>query len=176
MGREYSRPRQYLYIHAADRCDEQADVAGDCPRRGDPTAACGCLLHRRHSARHRRRPKSVDLLRIYLTEAGYAVEVAQDGAEGLEKVKRLAPDVVILDVLLPKVDGWAFLSQVKSDPATKDIPVIIVSIVDQKGKGFALGAADYLIKPINKEGTPQKAGGFQPGLEGAHYPGEDSDD
>ena len=63
--------------------------------------------------------KSVDLLRIYLTEAGYAVEVAQDGAEGLEKVKRLAPDVVILDVLLPKVDGWAFLSQVKSDPATR---------------------------------------------------------
>ncbi|HEX2520617.1 MAG TPA: response regulator, partial [Terriglobia bacterium] len=105
-------------------------------------------------------PKSVDLLRIYLTEAGYAVEVAQDGAEGLEKVKRLAPDVVILDVLLPKVDGWAFLSQVKSDPATKDIPVIIVSIVDQKGKGFALGAADYLIKPINKEELLRKLAAF----------------
>jgi signal transduction histidine kinase/DNA-binding response OmpR family regulator/HAMP domain-containing protein len=104
--------------------------------------------------------KSVDLLRIYLTEAGYAVEVAQDGAEGLEKVKRLAPDVVILDVLLPKVDGWAFLSQVKSDPATRDIPVIIVSIVDQKGKGFALGAADYLIKPINKEELLRKLAAF----------------
>jgi signal transduction histidine kinase/DNA-binding response OmpR family regulator/HAMP domain-containing protein len=104
--------------------------------------------------------KSVDLLRIYLTEAGYAVEVAQDGAEGLEKVKRLAPDVVILDVLLPKVDGWAFLSQVKSDPVTKDIPVIIVSIVDQKGKGFALGAADYLIKPINKEELLRKLAAF----------------
>jgi signal transduction histidine kinase/DNA-binding response OmpR family regulator/methyl-accepting chemotaxis protein len=105
-------------------------------------------------------PKSADLLRIYLTEAGYTVDLARDGAEGLEKVKRLTPDVVILDVLLPKVDGWAFLTQVKGDPATQDIPVIIVSIVDQKGKGFALGAADYLIKPIQKEELLRKLAAF----------------
>ena len=96
-------------------------------------------------------PKAADLLRIYLSETGYDVEIAEDGAEGLEKIKRLSPGAVILDVLLPKVDGWDLLSQVKADPATKDIPVIIVSIVDQKGKGFALGAADYLVKPIKKE-------------------------
>ncbi|MFQ5938042.1 MAG: response regulator [Acidiferrobacterales bacterium] len=96
-------------------------------------------------------PKAADLLRIYLSEAGYHVEIAEDGADGLEKIKRLTPDVVILDVLLPKVDGWDFLSQVKADSATKEIPVIIVSIVDQKGKGFALGAAEYLVKPIKKE-------------------------
>ena len=104
--------------------------------------------------------KSADLLRIYLTEAGYTVDVARDGAEGLKKVKRLAPDAIILDVLLPKVDGWAFLTQVKGDPTTKDIPVIIVSIVDQKGKGFALGAADYLIKPINKDELLRKLAAF----------------
>ena len=95
--------------------------------------------------------KAVDLLRIYLTEAGYQVDIAQDGAEGLEKVKRLAPDVVILDILLPKVDGWDFLTRVKADRTTQDIPVIIVSIVDERGKGFALGAAEYLVKPIRKE-------------------------
>jgi len=96
-------------------------------------------------------PKAVDLLRIYLSEAGYAVETAKDGEEGLDKAKRLSPSAVILDVLLPKVDGWDFLSQMKAEATTKDIPVIIVSIVDQKGKGFALGAADYLVKPIKKE-------------------------
>jgi signal transduction histidine kinase/CheY-like chemotaxis protein len=96
-------------------------------------------------------PKSASLLNIYLSEAGYAVDIAGDGEEGLEKMRRLAPVAVILDVLLPKVDGWAFLTEAKRDPSTRDIPVIIASIVDQKGKGFALGAADYLVKPIQKE-------------------------
>src|SRR5712692_5583917 len=104
--------------------------------------------------------KAAELLRLYLTEAGYTADIAGDGAEGLEKVKRLHPGAVILDVLLPKVDGWAFLSQVKADPTTKDVPVLIVSIVDQKGKGFALGAADYLVKPVHKEELLRKLGAF----------------
>jgi PAS domain S-box-containing protein len=95
--------------------------------------------------------KAAELLRLYLMEAGYTVALARDGIEGLEKVKQLHPDAVILDVLLPKVDGWAFLTQMKADPALKDVPVIIASIVDQKGKGFALGAAQYLVKPVHKE-------------------------
>ena len=95
--------------------------------------------------------KGADLLRIYLSEAGYTVEVARDGAEGLEKIRQLAPAAVVLDILLPKLDGWAFLTQVKADPVTREVPVIIVSIIDQKGKGFALGAADYLIKPVQKD-------------------------
>ena len=77
--------------------------------------------------------------------------MARDGAEGLEKIRRLAPAAVVLDILLPKLDGWAFLTQVKADPVTREVPVIIVSIIDQKGKGFALGAADYLIKPVQKD-------------------------
>ena len=95
--------------------------------------------------------KAAELLRLYLTEAGYTVALARDGTEGLEKVKQLYPDAVILDVLLPKVDGWAFLTQLKAEPATKDVPVIITSVIDQKGKGFALGAAHYLVKPVRKE-------------------------
>ena len=96
-------------------------------------------------------PKGADLLRIYLSEAGYTVDVARDGVEGLEKIRRLVPAAVILDILLPKLDGWAFITQVKADPVTRAVPVIIVSIIDQKGKGFALGAADYLIKPVQKD-------------------------
>src|SRR5215831_1853523 len=96
-------------------------------------------------------PRGADLLRIYLSEVGYTVDVARDGAEGLEKIRRLTPGAVVLDILLPKLDGWAFLTQVKADPVTREVPVIIVSIIDQKGKGFALGAADYLIKPVQKD-------------------------
>jgi CheY-like chemotaxis protein len=96
-------------------------------------------------------PKGAALLGIYLSEAGYAVDIARDGAEGLEKIRRRTPAAVVLDILLPKLDGWAFLNQVKADPLTRAVPVIIVSIIDQKGKGFALGAADYLIKPVQKD-------------------------
>ncbi len=95
--------------------------------------------------------KAAELLRLYLTEAGYAVAIARDGQAGLEQLMQLAPDAIILDVLLPKMDGWALLSQIKADPVTKDLPVIIASIVDQKGKGLALGAIQYLVKPVHRE-------------------------
>jgi CheY-like chemotaxis protein len=101
-------------------------------------------------------PKAANLLRIYLHEAGYTVDVAGDGAEGLAHMAQHPPDVIILDVLLPKVDGWTFLAQAKANLATRDVPVIIVSIVDQKGKGFALGAAEYLVKPVQKEALLSK--------------------
>jgi PAS domain S-box-containing protein len=96
-------------------------------------------------------PRAADLLRIYLSEAGYRLDMAQNGAEGLEKIAQRRPEAVILDVLLPQMDGWTFLTQMKANATTKDIPVIVVSIVDQKEKGFALGAAEYLVKPIQKD-------------------------
>lgn len=95
--------------------------------------------------------KAAELLRLYLTEAGYAVAIARDGQAGLEQLTQLAPDAIILDVLLPKLDGWTLLSQIKAAPATKDLPVIIASIVDQKSKGLALGAVQYLVKPVHRE-------------------------
>jgi CheY-like chemotaxis protein len=76
--------------------------------------------------------------------------VKREWSEIKARIAQLSPDAVILDVLLPRVDGWAFLTQVKADPTTRDVPVLIASIIDQKGKGFALGAADYLVKPIQK--------------------------
>jgi signal transduction histidine kinase/ActR/RegA family two-component response regulator len=96
-------------------------------------------------------PKAAQLLRIYLTEAGYTVDIATDGDEGIDKIKQVTPGVVLLDVLLPTVNGWDVLSRIKADPATQNVPVIIVSIVDEKSKGIALGATEYVVKPIVKE-------------------------
>src|SRR5262249_24717803 len=95
--------------------------------------------------------RSFDLLRVYLEAAGARVVSARDGREGLDTVRRLSPAGVILDILLPGIDGWEVLAQLKADPETAAIPVIIVSMLDERGKGFALGAAEYLVKPIGRD-------------------------
>ena len=95
--------------------------------------------------------RSFDLLRVYLEEAGARIVGARDGEEGLDTVRRLRPAGVILDILLPGIDGWEVLAQLKADPGTAAIPVIVVSMLDEPGRGFALGAAEYLVKPVSKE-------------------------
>ena len=95
--------------------------------------------------------RSFDLLRAYLEAAGVRVIGARDGEEGLDTVRRLSPAGVILDILLPGIDGWEVLAQLKADPQTAPIPVIVVSMLDERGRGFALGAAEYLVKPVGKE-------------------------
>lgn len=92
-----------------------------------------------------------ELLTIHLTDAGYRVAHAYDGIEAIKKAKELQPFVITLDIMLPKKDGWEVLQSLKSDPETRDIPVIIHSIIDNRELGFALGAADYLVKPVDKE-------------------------
>jgi len=95
--------------------------------------------------------RSFDLLRAYLEAAGVRVVGARDGEEGLDTVRRLSPAGVVLDILLPGIDGWEVLAQLKADPRTAPIPVIVVSMLDERGRGFALGAAEYLVKPVGKE-------------------------
>jgi signal transduction histidine kinase/DNA-binding response OmpR family regulator len=95
--------------------------------------------------------RSFDLLRAYLEAAGVRVVSARDGEEGLDTVRRLSPAGVILDILLPGIDGWEVLAQLKADPGTAAIPVIVVSMLDERGHGSALGAAEYLVKPVGKE-------------------------
>jgi signal transduction histidine kinase/CheY-like chemotaxis protein len=96
-------------------------------------------------------PKAVELLRLYLEEIGCPVEVAWDGEEGFDKARKLHPHLITLDLLLPKIDGWDLLVRLKEEPETREIPVVIVSIVEERGKGFALGATDYLVKPVSRE-------------------------
>ncbi len=92
-----------------------------------------------------------ELVQRVLTKEGYSVETASGGAQGLELARRLKPAAITLDVMMPNMDGWAVLAALKADPATADIPVIMVTIVDDKTLGFAMGASDYLVKPINWE-------------------------
>jgi CheY-like chemotaxis protein len=96
-------------------------------------------------------PHSAELLTLYLEGAGYRVALARDGAEGLELARRLRPRAVVLDILLPRVDGWDLLARLKADPATADSPVVVVSMLDERGKGLALGAVEYLVKPVGRE-------------------------
>jgi signal transduction histidine kinase/CheY-like chemotaxis protein len=96
-------------------------------------------------------PQAVDLLTVYLHSDGFGVTVARDGAAGLALARDIHPAAIVLDILLPHMDGWDFLASAKADPEIAHIPVVIVSMLDERGKGFALGAADYLVKPVNRE-------------------------
>lgn len=93
---------------------------------------------------------AADLLTLYLTNAGYNVVVAVDGEEAIKKAKEYQPFLITLDVMLPKKDGWDVLSELKNSQDVANIPVIIVSMVDNKDLGFSLGAVEYLIKPIDR--------------------------
>jgi signal transduction histidine kinase/CheY-like chemotaxis protein len=94
--------------------------------------------------------RSADLFRVYLEGAGYAVTVAGDGLQGLELARQLKPTALILDIQLPGLSGWELLARLKDDPETATIPVVIASMLDQRGAGYALGAAGYLIKPVGR--------------------------
>ncbi|MCR4293476.1 MAG: response regulator, partial [Candidatus Kuenenia sp.] len=94
---------------------------------------------------------SANLLTLYLTNAGYNVVVSADGVNIVEKAKKCNPFLITLDIMLPGIDGWDVLSKLKGDKNTAHIPVIIVSIIDNKELGYSLGAAEYLIKPIGRK-------------------------
>ena len=90
-----------------------------------------------------------DLMQRSLTRAGFHVELAADGPAGLELARRLRPNVITLDVMMPGMDGWAVLNELKADTDLAAIPVFMVTIVDEHNLGFALGAVEYLTKPID---------------------------
>jgi signal transduction histidine kinase/CheY-like chemotaxis protein len=94
-------------------------------------------------------PDVHDLLRRTLSKRGFHVESALDGASGLERARQLGPDVILLDVLMPGLDGWSVLSQLKEDPELGHIPVVMVTMLDDRSLGFALGATDYVTKPVD---------------------------
>jgi signal transduction histidine kinase/DNA-binding response OmpR family regulator len=105
-------------------------------------------------------PRTLDLLRFTLSREGFRVEGARDGEEAVVKARALQPSLMTLDILLPKKDGWEVLKELKEDPATRDIPVVIVSIVDEPERGFSLGAADYILKPIDREDFLRRLGRY----------------
>ena len=113
-------------------------------------------------------PQVIGLYERYLNPQGYYVVPLTDSTKAKEQVLKLKPFAITLDIMMPNTDGWSVLAELKSDAATRDYPVIICSIMEQVDKGFSLGAADYLVKPIleedlvcaldrlNKDGTIQE--------------------
>ncbi|MFN7975011.1 MAG: response regulator [Acidobacteriota bacterium] len=94
-------------------------------------------------------PGSREMLRTFLKHEGYRVDTATSGEEGLKLARQYVPDLITLDILMPGIDGWAVLSQLKADPVLHDVPVILVTMVENAELGCALGATDYLTKPID---------------------------
>ena len=90
----------------------------------------------------------ITLFRRYLDKQGYRVVGLSDPFRVVEEARRIRPFAITLDVLMPGKDGWQVIQELKADPETRDIPVIICTIVGEKGQGLSLGAADYLVKPI----------------------------
>lgn len=93
---------------------------------------------------------SRELMQHFLTQEGFRVVSASGGEEGLRLAEKIRPDIITLDVVMPRMDGWVVLNALHHHPELSSIPVIIVTIVDEKHMGFALGATDYLIKPIDR--------------------------
>ncbi|RPJ29249.1 MAG: GAF domain-containing protein [Chloroflexi bacterium] len=96
-------------------------------------------------------PQVIGLYERYLNPQGYYVVPITDPLKAKEQVLRIKPFAITLDIMMPNKDGWSVLTDLKSDPATRDFPVIICSILEQADRGFSLGAADYLVKPILEE-------------------------
>ena len=113
-------------------------------------------------------PQVVGLYERYLNPQGYYVIPLTDPSKAKQQVLKIKPYAITLDIMMPNKDGWSVLTDLKSDPLTRDFPVIICSIMEQANKGFSLGAADYLVKPVleedlvsaldrlNKDGTIQE--------------------
>jgi signal transduction histidine kinase/CheY-like chemotaxis protein len=91
-----------------------------------------------------------DVLSATLGREGYLLLHARDGAEALAIMRRTPPDVVTLDVQMPKVDGWSVLGIMKSEPELQNIPVVMLTIVDDRNLGFSLGASEFMTKPIDR--------------------------
>ena len=91
------------------------------------------------------------VLRQYLEDLGCEVRTVGQGQNGLTEVRSWRPHVITLDVLMPGMDGWSVLRELKADPKLAAIPVIMITMADDRSTGYALGASDYLTKPIDRE-------------------------
>ena len=96
-------------------------------------------------------PTVRDLMKRQLQRDGFGVLIAEDGPSGIKMAIETRPDAIVLDILMPGMDGWSVLRTLKASEETANIPVIMASILDEKNRGFSLGAADYLSKPVERD-------------------------
>jgi signal transduction histidine kinase/CheY-like chemotaxis protein len=105
-------------------------------------------------------PQATELLIRNLNRGGFRTEQARNGTEALAKARACKPAAITLDIMLPEVDGWTVLGQLKQEEATRGIPVVVVSVVDHPELGLALGAIDYLVKPVDAKQLLETLGRF----------------
>lgn len=103
-----------------------------------------------------------NIIAHYLMQAGISIELTSSGPEGIAMANKLNPSAIILDIFMPKMDGWEVLQNLKEDPSLANIPVILATVDDLKQKGFALGASDYLHKPIKRDKLLQTVKKYTP--------------
>ncbi len=96
-------------------------------------------------------PEARDIVERFLRKDGFEVATASSGEEGLRLAHELHPAAITLDVMMPDMDGWSVLRALKVDPVLQDIPVVMLTMIDDKSKGYSLGATDYLTKPVDRE-------------------------
>ena len=94
-------------------------------------------------------PHTRDLMVRFLQKEGYSPQTAADGRQGLVMARQLRPALITLDVMMPEVDGWSVLTALKTDPELAKIPVMMITLTEEQDKGFALGAAEFLTKPVD---------------------------
>lgn len=97
--------------------------------------------------------QNCELLEAYLADEDYQISMAYDGRQTLEKVAEFAPDLVLLDIMMPKVSGYEVCQRLKSDPATRSIPILMVTALNEPGdieKAVEAGCDDFLTKPVNR--------------------------
>jgi signal transduction histidine kinase/DNA-binding response OmpR family regulator/CHASE3 domain sensor protein len=96
-------------------------------------------------------PEARNIIERLLNKAGFEVATAASGQEGLRLAHALRPAIITLDVVMPDMDGWSVLRALKADPELRQVPVVMLTMVDDKTKGYSLGATDYLTKPVDGE-------------------------
>jgi signal transduction histidine kinase/CheY-like chemotaxis protein len=117
-------------------------------------------------------PLARDLIGRTLSSNMLRVEVAENGKEGLHLARTLRPALITLDVLMPEMDGWEVLTAIKTDPNLAHIPVILLTILDDREHGFTLGATDYLNKPVQRELLLTTVKKYLDGAESAQQTGD----
>jgi signal transduction histidine kinase/DNA-binding response OmpR family regulator len=96
-------------------------------------------------------PEACEIIERFLVKDGYSVATAASGEQGLRLAHELQPAAITLDVMMPEMDGWSVLRALKADPGLRKIPVIMLTMVDDRTRGYSLGAVDYLTKPVDRE-------------------------
>ena len=147
-------------IQVESEIDRGSTFRFSLPLRAQPSATPPAAVDAAEPARPERGPlilvveddpRAGDLLAHFLTAAGYRVAHASSGSQAVTLAKSLIPDAITLDILLPGEDGMAILGQLKGAPATKEIPVVVVSITDHRELGLSLGAVEWLVKPVQRD-------------------------